>query len=340
MFLRKFSRDVAIDLGTSNTLVFVQGEGIVVNEPSIVSIREDDRSILAVGNEAKAMIGRTPPEIRVIQPLKNGVIADFEVTERMLSYFIARTQRWLRTVLKPRVVVGVPAGITQVERRAVRDSARHAGAREVCLVEEPVAAAIGAGLPIQEPGGNLIVDIGGGTTEVAVISLAGVIFCTSVRVAGDEMDEAVLQHIKKHYNLLIGERQAEELKLTLGSACPGEDPVRSVEVKGRDLADGIPKTITLTEEEIREALREPVVTIVETIRTCLERTPPELAADLVDAGIVITGGGSLLRGLDRLLVQEMQLPVKIAPDPMSCVVMGLGRLLDEIDFLRRIAGPA
>jgi len=340
MFLRKFSRDVAIDLGTSNTLVFVQGEGIVVNEPSIVSIREDDRSILAVGNEAKAMIGRTPPELRVIQPLKNGVIADFEMTERMLSYFIARTQRWLRTVLKPRVVVGVPAGITQVERRAVRDSARHAGAREVCLVEEPVAAAIGAGLPIQEPGGNLIVDIGGGTTEVAVISLAGVIFCTSVRVAGDEMDEAVLQHIKKQYNLLIGERQAEELKLTLGSACPGEGPVRSVEVKGRDLADGIPKTITLTEEEIREALREPVVTIVETIRTCLERTPPELAADLVDAGIVITGGGSLLRGLDRLLVQEMQLPVKIAPDPMSCVVMGLGRLLDEIDFLRRIAGPA
>ena len=340
MFLRKFSRDVAIDLGTSNTLVFVQGEGIVVNEPSIVSIREDDRSILAVGNEAKAMIGRTPPEIRVIQPLKNGVIADFELTERMLSYFIARTQRWLRTVLKPRVVVGVPAGITQVERRAVRDSARHAGAREVYLVEEPVAAAIGAGLPVQEPGGNLIVNIGGGTTEVAVISLAGVIFCTSVRVAGDEMDEAVLQHIKKHYNLLIGERQAEELKLTLGSACPGEGPVRSVEVKGRDLADGIPKTITLTEEEIREALREPVVTIVETIRTCLERTPPELAADLVDAGIVITGGGGLLRGLDRLLVQEMQLPVKIAPDPMSCVVMGLGRVLDEIDLLRRISGPA
>jgi len=340
MFLRKFSRDVAIDLGTSNTLVFVQGEGIVVNEPSIVSIREDDRSILAVGNEAKAMIGRTPPEIRVIQPLKNGVIADFEMTERMLSYFIARTQRWLRTVLKPRVVVGVPAGITQVERRAVRDSAQHAGAREVYLVEEPVAAAIGAGLPVQEPGGNLIVNIGGGTTEVAVISLAGVIFCTSVRVAGDEMDEAVLQHIKKHYNLLIGERQAEELKLTLGSACPGEGPVRSVEVKGRDLADGIPKTITLTEEEIREALREPVVTIVETIRTCLERTPPELAADLVDAGIVITGGGGLLRGLDRLLVQEMQLPVKIAPDPMSCVVMGLGRVLDEIDLLRRISGPA
>ena len=337
--LRRFSRDVAIDLGTSNTLVFVQGEGIVVNEPSIVSIHEDDHSVLAVGNEAKAMIGRTPPQIRVIQPLKSGVIADFEMTEKMLGYFIARTQRWLRTILKPRVVVGVPAGITQVERRAVRDSARHAGAREVYLVEEPVAAALGAGLPVQEPGGNLIVDIGGGTTEVAVISLAGVIFCTSVRVAGDEMDEAVLQHIKKHYNLLIGERQAEELKLTLGSACPGAATVRSVEVKGRDLADGIPKTISLSDEEIREALREPVTTIIETVRTCLERTPPELAADLVDSGIVLTGGGSLLPGLDRLLVQEMQLPVKIAPDPMSCVVLGLGRALAEIDLLRRVSGP-
>ena len=337
--LRRFSRDVAIDLGTSNTLVFVQGEGIVVNEPSIVSIHEDDHSVLAVGNEAKAMIGRTPPEIRVIQPLKDGVIADFEMTEKMLGYFIARTQKWMRTILKPRVVVGVPSGITQVERRAVRDSARHAGAREVYLVEEPVAAALGAGLPVQEPGGNLIVDIGGGTTEVAVISMAGVIFCTSVRVAGDEMDEAVLQHIKKHYNLLIGERQAEELKLTLGSACPGAGTARSVDVKGRDLTDGIPKTISLSDEEIREALREPVTTIIETIRTCLERTPPELAADLVDSGIVLTGGGSLLPGLDRLLVQETQLPVKIALDPMSCVVLGLGRALDEIDLLRRVSGP-
>jgi rod shape-determining protein MreB len=335
MFLRKFSRDVAIDLGTSNTLVFVRGEGIVVNEPSIVSIREDDHSILAVGNEAKAMIGRTPPEIRVIQPLKDGVIADFEMTEQMLSYFIARTQRWLRTVVKPQIVIGVPAG-----RRAVRDSARHAGAREVYLVEEPVAAAVGAGLPVQEPGGNLIVDIGGGTTEVAVISLAGVIFCTSVRVAGDEMNEAILQHVRKHYNLLIGDRQAEELKLTLGSACPGDGPIRSVEVKGRDLADGIPKTITLNEDEVREALREPVTTIIETVRTCLERTPAELAADLVDSGIVLTGGGSLLCGLDRLLVQETQLPVKIAPDPMSCVVLGLGRMLGETDLLRRVAGPA
>src|SRR5436309_3963975 len=274
MFLHKFSRDLAIDLGTSNTLVFVRGEGIALNEPSIVSIHVGDHSVLAVGNEAKAIIGRTPPEIRVIQPLKNGVIADFEMTEQMLTHFISRTQRWLRTILKPQVVIGVPAGVSQAERRAVRDSALQAGAREVYLVEEPVAAAIGAGLPVLEPGGNLIVDIGGGTTEVAVISLGGVIFCTSVRVAGDEMNEAILQHIKKHYNLLIGERQAEHLKLTLGSACPGEGPARSVEVKGRDLADGIPKTITLTEEEIREALREPVTTIVETVRTCPEPSGP------------------------------------------------------------------
>ena len=340
MAWRAFSRDLAIDLGTSNTLVFVRGEGIALTEPSIVAIEESDHSVIAVGSEAKAMLGRTPPNIRVVQPLKDGVIADFEVTEQMLSYFISKTQRWLRTILKPRVVIGVPSGITQVERRAVRDSAKHAGAHEVYLVEEPVAAAIGAGLPVREPGGNLIVDIGGGTTEVAVISLAGVIFCTSVRVAGDEMDEAILQYVRKHYNLLIGERQAEDLKITLGSACPGEDEPRSVEVKGRDLADGIPKMILLTEEEIREALRESVTTIVETVRTCLERTPPELAADIVDTGIVISGGGSLLRGLDRLLRQEMRLPVRIAPDPTSCVVLGLGQVLDEVDLLKRIAGPA
>src|SRR5499427_530696 len=301
MLLRKFSRDVAIDLGTSNTLVFVRGEGIVLNEPSIVSIHEEDHSILAVGNEAKAMIGRTPPEIRVIQPLKNGVIADFEMTEKMLTYFIARTQRWMRTVLKPQVVIGVPAGITQVERRAVRDAAMHAGAREVYLVEEPVAAAMGAGLPIQEPGGNVIVDIGGGTTEVAVLSLTGVIYCRSVRIAGDKMDEAILQYIRKHYNLLIGERRAEEIKITLGSAYPGDGEQRTREVKGRDLVDGFPKTFVLTEGEIREALQDSVTTIVETVRTCLEQTPPELAADIVDTGIVIAGGGGLLRGLDRLL---------------------------------------
>jgi rod shape-determining protein MreB and related proteins len=340
MFLRALSRDLAIDLGTANTRVFVRGEGVVLREPSIVAIDETDRSVIAVGGEAKAMLGKTPPHIRVVQPLKDGVIADFEITERMLSCLIAKTQRWLRTVLKPRVVIGVPSGITQVERRAVRDSAKHAGAHDVYLVEEPVAAAIGAGLPVQDPGGNLIVDVGGGTTEVAVISLAGVIFCTSVRVAGDEMDEAILQHVRKHYNLLIGERQAEELKIRLGSACPGETEARSMEVKGRDLADGIPKTIVLTEEEVREALRECVTTIVETVRTCLERTPPELAADIVDTGIVLAGGGGLLRGLDRLLSQETQLPVKIAADPTSCVVLGLGRVLDELDLLKRIAGPA
>ena len=340
MFLRALSRDLAIDLGTANTRVFVRGEGVVLREPSIVAIDETDRSVIAVGGEAKAMLGKTPPHIRVVQPLKDGVIADFEITERMLSYLIAKTQRWLRTVLKPRVVIGVPSGITQVERRAVRDSAKHAGAHDVFLVEEPVAAAIGAGLPVQEPGGNLIVDVGGGTTEVAVISLAGVIFCTSVRVAGDEMDAAILQHVRKHYNLLIGERQAEELKIRLGSACPGETEARSMEVKGRDLADGIPKTIVLTEEEVREALRECVMTIVETVRTCLERTPPELAADIVDTGIVLAGGGGLLKGLDRLLSQETRLPVKIAADPTSCVVLGLGRILDELDLLKRVAGPA
>jgi rod shape-determining protein MreB len=339
MFLRTFSKDLAIDLGTANTLVFVRGEGIVLNEPSTVAIHESDHSVIAVGSEAKAMLGRTPGNIRVIQPLRDGVIADLEITERMLEYFISKTQRRLRTILKPRVVIGVPSGITQVERRAVRDSARHAGAREVYLVEGPVAAAIGAGLPVQEPGGNLIVDVGGGTTEVAVISMAGVIFCTSARVAGDAMDEAILQHIRKHYNLLIGERQAEEIKITLGSACPGEDH-RTVQVKGRDLADGIPKTIVLDEEEIREALREPVMTIVETVRTCLERTPPELAGDIVDRGIVITGGGSLLRGLDRLLGQETHLPVTVAQDPMSCVVLGAGRILDELDLLKRVAAPA
>src|SRR5499427_9558147 len=339
MLLRKFSRDVAIDLGTSNTLVFVRGEGIVLNEPSIVSIHEEDHSVLAVGNEAKAMIGRTPPEIRVIQPLKNGVIADFEMTEKMLTYFIARTQRWLRTVLKPQVVIGVPAGITQVERRAVRDAAMHAGAREVYLVEEPVAAAMGAGLPIQEPGGNVIVDIGGGTTEVAVLSLTGVIYCRSVRIAGDKMDEAILQYIRKHYNLLIGERRAEEIKITLGSAYPGDGEQRTREVKGRDLVDGFPKTFVLTEGEIREALQDSVTTIVETVRTCLEQTPPELAADIVDTGIVIAGGGGLLRGLDRLLARETQLPVRVAQDPMCCVALGVGRVLDELEFLEKVAMP-
>src|SRR6266850_1938858 len=330
-----FSNDLAIDLGTANTLVFVRGEGIVLNEPSVVAIHEADHSIIAVGREAKAMLGRTPDNIRVIRPLKDGVIADFEITEKMLGYFISQTHRRYRTILRPRVVVGVPSGITQVERRAVRDAAMHAGARAVYLVEQPVAAAMGAGLPIQEPGGNLIVDIGGGTTEVAVLSLAGVIYCKSVRIAGDKMDETILQHIRKHYNLLIGERRAEEIKINLGSAYPGEGE-RTMEVKGRDLVDGFPKSVVLTEDEIREALRDSVMTIVETVRTCLEQTPPELAADIVDTGIVITGGGGLLRGLDRLLGTETQLPVTVAQDPMSCVALGVGKVLDERDLLTKV----
>jgi rod shape-determining protein MreB len=334
-----FSNDLAVDLGTANTLVYVRGEGIVLNEPSIVAIHQADHSVLAVGHEAKAMLGRTPGNIVAIRPLKDGVIADFDVTEKMLHYFISKVHR-RRTLVRPRIVVGVPSGITQVEKRAVRDSAMQAGAREVYLIEEPMAAAIGAGLPIQEPGGNMIVDIGGGTTEVAVISLSGIVYSKSVRIAGDEMDEAIVQYIKKHYNLLVGERRAEEIKVTLGSAYPMGGERRTMEVKGRDLIDGIPKTIVITDEEIREALREPVMTIVETVRTCLERTPPELAADIVDKGIVITGGGALLRGVDHLLRQETNLPVAPGEDPLSCVALGTGKVLDELDLLKKVAIPA
>jgi rod shape-determining protein MreB and related proteins len=326
-----FSNDLAVDLGTANTLVYVRGEGIVLNEPSIVAIHQADHSVLAVGHEAKAMLGRTPGNIVAIRPLKDGVIADFDVTEKMLDYFISKVHR-RRTLVRPRVVVGVPSGITQVEKRAVRDSAMQAGAREVYL--------IGAGLPIQEPGGNMIVDIGGGTTEVAVISLSGIVYAKSVRIAGDEMDESIVQYIKKHYNLLVGERRAEEIKVNLGSAYPMGGERRSMEVKGRDLIDGIPKTIVITDEEIREALREPVMTIVETVRTCLERTPPELAADIVDKGIVITGGGALLRGLDHLLRQETNLPVTAGEDPLACVALGTGKVLDELDLLKKVAIPA
>jgi len=320
-----FSNDLAVDLGTANTLVYVRGEGIVLNEPSIVAIHQADHSVLAVGHEAKAMLGRTPGNIVAIRPLKDGVIADFDVTEKMLHYFISKVHR-RRTLVRPRIVVGVPSGITQVEKRAVRDSAMQAGAREVYL--------------IQEPGGNMIVDIGGGTTEVAVISLSGIVYSKSVRIAGDEMDEAIVQYIKKHYNLLVGERRAEEIKMALGSAYPMGGDRRTMEVKGRDLIDGIPKTIVITDEEIREALREPVMTIVETVRTCLERTPPELAADIVDKGIVLTGGGALLRGLDHLLRQETNLPVTQGEDPLSCVALGTGKVLDELDLLKKVAIPA
>lgn len=334
-----FSNDMAIDLGTANTLVYVKGEGIVLNEPSIVAIHQVDNTVLAVGREAKAMLGRTPGNILAIRPLKDGVIADFDVTEKMLGYFISRVHR-RRTLVRPRIVIGVPSGITQVEKRAVRDSAQQAGAREVYLIEEPMAAAIGAGLPIQEPGGNMIVDIGGGTTEVAVISLSGIVYSKSVRIAGDEMDEAIVQYIKKNYNLLIGERRAEEIKIRLGSAYSMGGERQTMEVKGRDLIDGIPKTIVVGDDEIREALQEPVTTIVETVRTALERTPPELAADIVDKGIVLTGGGALLRGLDLLLRQETNLPITVADDPLSCVALGTGKVLDELNLLKNVALPA
>lgn len=330
-----FSNDLAVDLGTANTLVYVRGRGIVLKEPSIVALRQADNSVLAVGTEAKAMLGRAPESIRVIRPLKDGVIADFDVTERMLHYFITKV-RERRSLVHPRVVVSVPSGITQVEKRAVRDSAMQAGAREVYLIEEPMAAAIGAGLPIREPGGNLIVDIGGGTTEVAVLSLAGIVHCKSVRIAGDEMDEAIIQYMRKHHNLLIGERQAEEIKITLGSACPVGTEHRTMQVKGRDLLLGLPKTATITEEEVREALREPVMTIVEAVRTCLEQTPPELAADIVDKGIVLAGGGALLKGMDVFLREETSLPIIIAEDPLTCVVLGAGKVLDDIDVLKKI----
>ena len=338
-WIEQFSNDIAIDLGTANTLVFVRGQGIVLDEPSIVALREPERSIIAVGRDAKAMLGRTPGNICVIRPLKDGVIADFDVAQKMLGYFISQTPQRNRTILRPRVVLGVPSGISQVERRAVRDAARQAGAREVYLVEEPVAAAIGAGLPIQKPGGNLIVDIGGGTTEVAVLSFAGVVKCRSVRIAGDTMDEAILQYIRKQYGILIGVRQAEEIKITLGSAYPGESDER-MQVKGRDLVQGVPKVLVVAEREIREALRDPVMTIVETVRTCLEQAPPELAADIVDTGIVITGGGGLLRGLDRLFERETQLPVAVAKDPMSCVALGLGSIFDDLELLENVALPA
>ena len=330
-----FSNDLAIDLGTANTLVYVKGKGIALREPSVVTVLKDSKRVLAVGSEAKAMVGRTPENIMAIRPMKDGVIANFEITEAMLRYFIQKVHN-RKTFVRPRMVICVPSGITQVERRAVRDSAENAGAREVYLIEEPMAAAIGVGLPVEEPGGNMVVDIGGGTTEVAVISLAGIVYSQSVRVGGDEMDEAIISYIKRNYNLLIGERTAEEIKIQVGSACEvGER--KTLEIKGRDLIAAIPKTVVITDEEIREALAEPVSAIVETVRGALERTPPELAADIVDRGIVLAGGGGLLRGIDVLLKEETGLPVTVAEDPLSAVVMGTGKVLDELDLLGKLA---
>jgi rod shape-determining protein MreB len=334
-----FSDDLAIDLGTANTLIYVKGEGIVCNEPSVVAVQKNSRGsrrVLAIGSEAKKMLGRTPGSIVAIRPLRDGVIADFEITENMLRYFIRKIHP-SRTLVRPRprVVIGVPGGITAVEKRAVRESAKSAGAREVYLIEEPMAAAIGAGLPITEPTGNMIVDIGGGTTEVAVISLAGVVFTRSVRVGGDKMDEAIIHHIHRKYNLLIGERTAELIKITIGSAYPGNE-IQTMEIKGRDIVAGVPKIIEITDEEIREALMESVLQIVESVRIALERTPPELASDIVDKGIVLAGGGALLRDLDVLLREETGLPVKLADDPLTAVVMGAAKVLDELSLLRDV----
>jgi rod shape-determining protein MreB and related proteins len=331
-----FSSDLAIDLGTANTLIYVKGKGIVMSEPTVVAVREDGRSqkILAVGKEAKMMLGRTPGNIKAIRPMKDGVIADFEVTEAMLRYFIRKVHN-RRALVRPRIIICVPSGITQVEKRAVRESAESAGAREVYLIEEPMAAAIGAGLPIMEPTSNMIVDIGGGTTEVAVISLAGIVYSKSVRVGGDKMDEAILQHIKRKYNLLIGERTAEYIKTSIATAYP-TDEVMTIEVKGRDLVSGIPKILQIDSEEVRRAISEQVETIVETTRIALEQTPPELAADIVDKGIVLTGGGALLRNLDVLLREETGLPITITDDPLSTVVLGTGRALDSLSLLKEV----
>jgi rod shape-determining protein MreB len=331
-----FSSDIGIDLGTANTLVYVRDRGIVLREPSVVAIQAGTTRVLAVGEEAKRMLGRTPGNIVAIRPLRHGVISDFEITEAMLRYFIRKVHSGRSGMVRPRVIISVPSGITEVEKRAVKESAAHAGAREVYLIEEPMAAAIGVGLPVHEPSGNMIVDMGGGTTEVAIISLAGIVHSRSVRVGGDEMDEAIIQYMKRVYNLMIGERTAEEIKMTIGSAHPlGEE--LSMEVKGRDLVAGLPKTITITSEEIREALQEPVSAIVEAIRITLERCPPELSADLVDRGIVLAGGTSLLRGIDKLIAEQTGLPVHRAEDPLSAVAEGTGVVLSELGLLRKVA---
>jgi rod shape-determining protein MreB and related proteins len=329
------SNDLAIDLGTANTLVYAKNKGIVVSEPSIVAVNKVTGKVEAVGRDAKEMLGRTPGNIVAIRPMKDGVIADFEITEKMLSHFIKKAHN-RNTMVRPRIIIGIPSEVTQVEKRAVKDSALKAKASEVYLVDQAMAAAIGAGLPITEPSGNMVVDIGGGTTDIAVISLAGIVYSKSVRVAGNEMDESIIQYIKKKYNLLIGERTSEQIKLELGSAFPLDEPL-TMEIKGRDLIEGIPKTLTVTDAEIREALAEPISIIVNAVRVALERTPPELSADIVDRGIVLTGGGSLLKNLDKLLREETGLPVSVAEDPLSSVVLGTGKMLSDFDLLRKIS---
>ena len=335
--LGAFSNDLAIDLGTANTCVYVKGQGIVLREPSVVAVKKDSRGnsvVLAVGQDAKRMLGRTPGNIQAIRPMKDGVIADFEVTEAMLRHFISKVHN-SRRLVRPRIMICVPTGITQVEKRAVKESAQSAGAREVYLIEEPMAAAIGANLPIQEPTSNMVVDIGGGTTEVAVISLSGIVYSRSVRVGGDKMDESIMTHVKRKYNMLIGESSAEEIKIKIASAYP-MDPEQQIEVKGRDLVTGIPQNIIITSEEVRKAISEQVDSIVQAVRIALEQTPPELAADIVDRGIVLTGGGALLKGLDQLLREETSLPITVVDDPLSTVVVGTGRALDNLNVLHEV----
>jgi rod shape-determining protein MreB len=334
MVFGHFSRDLGIDLGTATTLVFARGEGIILCEPSVVAIDKDSSRSLAIGNEAKGMLGRTPANIVAVRPMRDGVIADFEITETMLRHFINKSHN-RSAFVRPRIVVGVPSGITGVEKRAVLDAAMHAGAREAYLVEEPMAAAIGANLPVSEAQGSMIVDIGGGTTEVAVLALGGIVVSKSIRVAGDEMDEAIVAHARKNYNLLIGERTAEQIKIDIGSAYPLSEE-RTIEVRGRDLVTGLPKTLTLTSSEIRDALSDPVATVVDAVRMTLEKTPPELAADIMDRGIVMAGGGSLLRGLDKYIAQETEMSVYVVDDPISCVAYGTGKILEEIDTLKKV----
>jgi rod shape-determining protein MreB len=331
-----FPRNLAVDLGTANTLIYVPGQGIVVDEPSIVAVHASNRSVLAVGTQAKAMLGRAHGAIEVVRPLRHGVIADYDSTEKMLHHFIRRAQRARRPV-HPRIVISVPSGITQVERRAVHESAIEAGASKVYLISEPVAAALGAGLRVAEPGASLIVDVGGGTTEIAVISLSGIVYSTSLRLGGDDMNDAIALHVRKSHGLLIGERQSEDIKIKIGSACPQADDATPMAVKGRDLASGLPRTVAVTGAEVRDALREPVAAILDGVRRCLEQTPPELAADVVDEGIMLTGGGSLLTGLDKLLGQETGLPIMVSKDPLTCVVRGTGQVLDDPVFLERVA---
>ncbi|MCI0696978.1 rod shape-determining protein [candidate division KSB1 bacterium] len=332
--LQKFlSNDIAMDLGTANTLVYVRGKGIMVNEPSIVAVRKADQEIVAYGSEAKEMQGRTPNEIITVRPMKDGVISDFELAEAMIRHFIRRVQT--TRLLRPRMAISIPSGITEVEKRAVRDSAEHAGAREVYLIDEPMAAAIGVGLPIEHPVGSMVIDIGGGTTEIAVISLSGIVNHISIRIAGDEMNEAIVQHFKRNYNLLVGENTAEHIKCTIGSAAPYNDKT-TMSVRGRDIVAGIPKTVEINAIEVQEALAEPVNSIVEATKLCLERTPPELSADILDRGIVLSGGGALLKGLDERLRRETSLPIIVAEDPLTCVVRGNGKVLEDLNHYQKV----